>query len=187
MLDAIPLLALAVILGASLLRGEAIRRKSGDRAWAFSEARGKQRAAGLAFVLAIVVLAVASVQAAMHGGAGYPLLGALVAAGGGAIVVVAQIQMGRAWRVGVRAGDAPLFVSHGLFQFSRNPIFLGMILAGFGIALTAGTWWGWVAFAGFVIACAVQVGIEEAHLETSFGETYRDYTRRVPRWAGLAR
>lgn len=187
MLDTVPLLALVVILGASLLRGEAIRRNSGDRAWAFAEARGKQRAAGLAFVLAIAVLAVASFKTAVQGGGGHPLLGALVAAAGAALVIVAQIQMGRAWRVGVRANDAPVFISHGLFRFSRNPIFVGMILIGLGIAITTGTWWSWIALAAFVGACAVQVGIEEAHLSASFGDTYRDYARRVPRWAGLGR
>ena len=187
MLEAIPLAALVAILVASLVRGEAIKRRSGDRAWAFSEARGKQRVAGLAFTLGIVVSAAAAAQAAISGGAGYPETGALAAIAGAIVVIVAQIQMGRAWRVGVRAGDAPLFVRHGLFRFSRNPIFVGMALIGLGVALTAGTWWSWAALAVFVAACAVQVALEEQHLEASFGADYRDYRRHVPRWLGLGR
>ena len=187
MLDAIPLLALVAIFAASLIRGEAIRRRSGDRAWAFAEARGLQRIAGLAFTFAILVSAAAGLQAAISGGGGNPPIGALVAIAGAAIVVLAQVQMGRAWRVGVRAGDAPLFIRHGLFRFSRNPIFVGMMLIGLGVAFTSGTWWSWAALMGFVVACAVQVSIEEKHLEASFGEDYREYRAHVPRWAGIAR
>lgn len=187
MLDPIPFVALVAIFAASLARGEAIRRRSGDRAWAFAEARGRQRVAGLAFALGIVVSGAAGLQAALSGGSGQPLIGALVAIAGAVIVMVAQVQMGRAWRVGVRAGDAPLFVSHGLFRFSRNPIFVGMAMIGFGVALTAWTWWSWAALAVFVAACAVQARIEERHLEASFGEDYRSYRKRVPRWLGLGR
>ena len=186
MLDAIPLAALIAIFAASVLRGVTIRR-SGDRAWAFAQARGKQRLAGLAFTLGIVVSAAAGLHAAISEGGGFPAAGALVAIAGALIVIVAQVQMGRAWRVGVRPGDAPLFVRHGLFRFSRNPIFLGMALIGLGVALTAGTWWSWAALAVFVVACSVQVSIEEKHLEASFGSDYREYLGRVPRWLGIGR
>ena len=187
MLEAIPFIALVAIFGASLVRGEAIRRRTGDRAWAFADARGKQRAAGLAFTLSILVSAGAGLQAMLSGARGYPIAGALLAVAGAVIVIVAQIQMGRAWRVGVRAGDAPLFIKHGLFRFSRNPIFVGMALIGLGIALTAWTWWSGAALAVFVVACSVQVSIEEGHLEASFGEVYRRYRKQVPRWLGLSR
>lgn len=95
--------------------------------------------------------------------------------------------MCRAWRVGFREGDAPLFVSHGLFRYSRNPIFVGMMQVGLSAAIVSGTWWSWTALALFVVSCAVQVRIEEAHLEASFGDAYRAFRRQVPRWLGLAR
>jgi protein-S-isoprenylcysteine O-methyltransferase Ste14 len=185
MLDAVPLAALVAIFAASLIRGEAIRRSGGDRAWAFAEARGKQRLAGLAFGLSILVSAGSALQAVLAGAPHYSLAGALIATSGALIVIAAQIQMGRAWRVGVRPGDAPQFIIDGLFRFSRNPIFVGMMLIGLAVALTAGTWWSWAALGAFVVACAVQVGIEEGHLEASFGEPYRSYRRQVPRWIGL--
>ena len=187
MLEAIPFIALVAIIGASLVRGEAIRKQSGDRAWAFAESRGKQRVAGLAFALSILVSAGAGLQTLLSGAPGYPIAGALLATAGAAFVIVAQIQMGRAWRVGVRPGDAPLFIRHGLFRFSRNPIFVGMALIGLGVALSAWTWWSWAALVVFVVACSVQVSIEESHLEASFGEVYRRYRKQVPRWLGLSR
>jgi protein-S-isoprenylcysteine O-methyltransferase Ste14 len=77
-------------------------------------------------------------------------------------------------------------VSHGLFRFSRNPIFVGMILVGLSAAIVSGTWWSWFALVLFVLSCIVQVRIEEAHLEASFGDAYRAFRRQVPRWLGLA-
>ena len=182
MVDAIPLIALIVIFIASLWRGRSVSRSSGDNAWAFGSAKGKQRLAGAAFAISIVILAFAAAEAALRIESTYALISALVSVAGGAIVIFAQVQMGRAWRVGVREGDAPLFVQHGLFRFSRNPIFLGMMLVGFGIAVTANSWWAWAALLAFVLACREQVRIEEAHLLENFANIYSDFCNQVPRW-----
>lgn len=187
LLRLVPLAALATMFGASLLRGAAVARSSGVRAWAFTEARGGQRVAGLAFAVSIAIVAVAAARAALGWGQSSEALIALAAGVsivGTIIVIVAQIQMGRAWRVGVRHGDAPLFVRHGLFRFSRNPMFFGMIITGVGVAVVAGTWWSWLTLVGFGAACAAQVRIEEAHLLANFGDDYVAFRRSIPRWIG---
>jgi protein-S-isoprenylcysteine O-methyltransferase Ste14 len=178
------LLLFLLVLAATLVRGRTVA-ESGVRAWAFFEARGIQRAAGLAFALSTAILVVATallaagaiecVPATLAAGAALMGIGAVVA-------VVAQRQMGKAWRVGVRAGDAPLFVTAGLFRFSRNPIFVGMIAMALGAALAAGVWWGWAAAIVFAVACHIQIGIEEAHLERAFGAYYDAFRRSTPRW-----
>lgn len=186
LVDAIPLAALVAIFAASLVRGAAVREAGGD-AWAFTEAEGRQRLTGLAFAGSICVSAFAALGSAVAGSRGWPWAGALTALAGAAIVVVAQRQMGKAWRVGVRQGDAPLFVRHGLFRFSRNPIFVGMMLIGFGVALGAATWWSWAAAIAFAASCREQVAIEERHLTASFGRDYIDFCKQVPRWVGFRR
>lgn len=183
-LHSVPLLAMLAIISATLWRGVAIRRATGDRPWAFASAKGVQRIAGSSFALSVVALLVAAALANASPEV-RTIPAAIVALIGGAIVIVAQAQMGRAWRVGVRSGDAPLFVSHGLFRFSRNPIFVGMMLVGFSAAMVSGTWWGGFALALFIASCAVQVRIEEAHLEASFGQVYRDFRSTIPRWLGM--
>lgn len=186
-LHTVPLVAMLAIVVATLMRGIAIRRASGDRPWAFASAKGVQRIAGSCFALSVAAPLVAAALAPVNGTTNWTASAALVALIGATIVIVAQVQMGRAWRVGVRAGDAPLFVSHGLFRFSRNPIFVGMMLVGLSAAMVFGAWWSWVALVLFVASCVVQVRIEEAHLEASFGEAYRAFRRQVPRWLGWAR
>ena len=183
-LHSIPLLATLSIVAATLVRGIAIRRKTGDRPWAFASAKGVQRIAGSSFAFSVAALIAAAVLAPVSD-TGWTITAAIIAIVGAAIVMVAQVQMGRAWRVGVREGDAPLFISHGLFRYSRNPIFVGMMLVGLSAAMVSGTWWSWTALALFVASCAVQVRIEEAHLEASFGQPYRQFRSSVPRWLGF--
>lgn len=181
----VPFVAMLAIIVATLLRAIAVRRASGDGPWAFVSATGVQRIAGSAFAVSIAVLLVAAALAPPQRVSAWIALAAVVAFGGAAIVILAQIQMGRAWRVGVREGDAPLFVSHGLFRFSRNPIFVGMMLVGLSSTMVSGAWWSWAALAVSVLSCAVQVKIEEAHLESNFGQTYRNFRASVPRWIGI--
>ena len=61
-----------------------------------------------------------------------------------------------------------------------------MMLVGLSAAIVSGTWWSWSALVLFALSCIVQVRIEEAHLEASFGDAYRAFSRQVPRWLGLA-
>ncbi|NRD90538.1 hypothetical protein C8024_15340 [Sphingopyxis sp. BSNA05] len=187
MIQAVPVTALIIVFLASVWRGYSVARSTGDRAWAFGAAKGRQRLAGLLFAISIAVLGVASGLAAMQPATRFASGGALLAVAGTVIVIVSQIQMGRAWRVGVRDGDAPLFVRHGLFRFSRNPIFAGMILLGLGIALSASIWWGWVALLAFTLACHAQVRIEEAHLGKNFGSAYEQFCHDVPRWIKISK
>lgn len=183
----VPFIAMLAIIAATLVRGTAIRRATGDRPWAFASAKGVQRGAGSSFAISVAALLVAAAFAPAKQTTELAFAAALLALTGAAVVIVAQVQMGRAWRVGVREGDAPLFVSHGLFRYSRNPIFVGMMLVGLSAAIVSGTWWSWTALVIFIASCVVQVRIEEAHLEASFGDAYRAFRRRVPRWLGLAR
>lgn len=183
-LHSVPFVAMTTIVAATLVRGVAIRRATGDRPWAFASAKGVQRVAGSAFALSVAALIVAAALAPADLTI-WTIAAAIVSLIGTAIVIVAQVQMGRAWRVGVREGDAPLFVSHGLFRFSRNPIFVGMMLVGLAAAMVSGSWWSWTALALFIGSCMVQVRIEEAHLEASFGQDYRDFRVAIPRWIGI--
>ena len=182
----VPFMAMLAIVAATLSRGVAIRRATGDRPWVFASAKGVQRIAGSSFALSVAALIVAAALAPADL-TSWTIAAAAASLIGAAIVIVAQMQMGRAWRIGVREGDAPLFVSHGLFRLSRNPIFGGMMLVGLSAATVSGAWWSWAALVLFFLSCTVQVRIEEAHLKATFGAAYLAFCRRVPRWLGWTR
>jgi protein-S-isoprenylcysteine O-methyltransferase Ste14 len=74
-------------------------------------------------------------------------------------------------------------VASGPFRFSRNPMYLGLIVIGVGAALVAGTWLMWlVPVVVFVLDHFVIIPFEEQSMEHTFGEAFRAYRARVRRW-----
>ena len=81
-------------------------------------------------------------------------------------------------------GEEPLkMVSSGLYRFSRNPMYLGVIstVAGEGIFFQYSILL-WYALSLFIIFHLVVVFIEEPHLEEKFGNEYRNYKKGTRRW-----
>jgi protein-S-isoprenylcysteine O-methyltransferase Ste14 len=110
-----------------------------------------------------------------------PRLGTALLAAGLAVIVVAQLQMGASWRIGI--DDRPTtLVTRGLFAWVRNPIFSGMLLALAGLVAitpTAAAAVAWLAVAQLIF---VQVRLEERHLLALHGETFAEYAARTGRF-----
>ena len=109
----------------------------------------------------------------------------------GALLLFAAVALiGWAVLVLVRAGNDPrpdrpdaAMVEAGPFRFSRNPIYLGFLVAMLGFALRWGDLWGWVALPlGHLLLDRLVVAKEEAYLATRFGAVYAAYRGRVRRW-----
>lgn len=97
-------------------------------------------------------------------------------------IVLAQAQMGNAWRIGIDERRDTELVTDGLFAWSRNPIFLGLriTMVGLFLVLPCGATLAMAAAAELLMQ--VQVRLEEAHLAALHGERYAAYARRVRRW-----
>jgi protein-S-isoprenylcysteine O-methyltransferase Ste14 len=97
-------------------------------------------------------------------------------------LLVAQIQMGASWRIGVDFQRRTELVQRGLFSLSRNPIFLGMRcnLLGFLFVFPSAATLT-LAVAGEILI-QIQVRLEEVHLAAVHGPVYTAYRSRVPRW-----
>ncbi|HEX2919601.1 MAG TPA: isoprenylcysteine carboxylmethyltransferase family protein [Bacteroidales bacterium] len=76
-----------------------------------------------------------------------------------------------------------VLVTSGPFGFSRNPIYLGMVIILFGIVIIPGTLFpfSFPLLFFFIIDRAV-IPFEEKNLEKSFGQQYNEYKKRVRRW-----
>ena len=184
MIKFIPLLAITLAFVATALRVIAVRRGTGDKAWAVGDTSGAPKLTGVAFAVALFVIGCADVALARSNSVNaWPVLvGSILAVLGALVMIIAQIQMGRAWRIGIRPSDAPQLVSAGLYRFSRNPIYLGMALLGLGTAIASGLWWAWVAFFAFLVATDLHIRHEEAHLRENFGDAFSIYRTKVRRW-----
>ncbi len=77
-------------------------------------------------------------------------------------------------------------VLEGLYRFSRNPMYVGVVLVIFGQAVLFGS--PTVAVYGcavFILFHIVVVFVEEPHLRATRGRSYELYCQAVPRWLGL--
>jgi protein-S-isoprenylcysteine O-methyltransferase Ste14 len=74
-------------------------------------------------------------------------------------------------------------LSGGVYRFSRNPIYLGMMLFGVGFGVATANLWIILttALAGAILQFFV-IRPEEAYLAERFGADYAAYRARVRRW-----
>lgn len=71
----------------------------------------------------------------------------------------------------------------GLYRYTRNPIYLGMILVLFGVFILLGSITPFLVIPSFVWLIQRKfVAVEEKHLEETFGQQYRAYKQTVRRW-----
>ena len=95
---------------------------------------------------------------------------------------VAQLQMADAWRIGIDTKHDTELISTGLFSLSRNPIFLGIILADIGLFLAVPNAFTLLIAVLSIVVIQTQVRLEEAFLTTAHGEAYIHYQKQVRRW-----
>jgi protein-S-isoprenylcysteine O-methyltransferase Ste14 len=106
---------------------------------------------------------------------------------GFAMMVLAQAQMGRSWRVGIDPTRTEL-VTHGLFAIVRNPIYTSMLLVLAAVFLVTPAAWTAAAALFGAFFLALQARLEEAHLLALHGDAYRSYARRAGRFVpGIGR
>jgi protein-S-isoprenylcysteine O-methyltransferase Ste14 len=81
--------------------------------------------------------------------------------------------------------DRPVsqLVTSGPYARTRNPLYLGLVF----LQGAAGFWFGsiWILLliaATVVLLVRFAIVPEERYLEATFGEAYREYRSRVPRW-----
>ena len=74
-------------------------------------------------------------------------------------------------------------VIKGLYQYSRNPMYIGvmMMLIGEAVFFEAGRFWFYVVGIGLVFNLFILL-VEEPRLKRDFGDEYATYCRKVRRW-----
>jgi protein-S-isoprenylcysteine O-methyltransferase Ste14 len=120
----------------------------------------------------------------------YPEARLIGSIGGGALILTGVAIMAAGARNFSRA-DTPVpsnqpvraLVTTGIHGWSRNPIYVGMLLLYAGIGTAARS--PWVLILALPLIIILRYGViarEEIYLERRFGDAYRDYKARVRRW-----
>ncbi len=97
-------------------------------------------------------------------------------------VLIAQMQMADSWRIGIDTEHTTELVTTGLFSISRNPIFLGVLIADLGLFLILPNAFTLLVAVMSWASIETQVRLEEDFLKEVHGDTYEKYGRQVRRW-----
>ena len=98
------------------------------------------------------------------------------------LVWVAQSQMANSWRIGIDEKNRTDLVTGGLFSISRNPIFLGVMIANIGLLLIIPNAFTLLIVSLSTVSINTQIRLEEEFLKRSHSKEYHDYLNSVRRW-----
>jgi protein-S-isoprenylcysteine O-methyltransferase Ste14 len=94
----------------------------------------------------------------------------------------AQAEMGVSWRVGIDRAHKTELVAKGLFRFSRNPIYLGLLATVLGLFLVLPNLVTFLVLTQGWLGLQLEIRLEEEFLRVQHGQSYLDYCKRVRRW-----
>ncbi len=110
------------------------------------------------------------------------IAGMIIIVLGFVLFVLALVAFGRSWRVGIDKATPGNLVTHGVFRFSRNPIFLFIDLYFFGTFLINGTLFFLLIAIAVILGMHYQILQEEDFLMQNYGQSYLVYYKKVGRY-----
>lgn len=98
------------------------------------------------------------------------------------LVWISQSQMANSWRIGIDDKNKTKLVTNGMFSISRNPIFLGIMIANIGLFLVIPNAFTLLIISLSTLSVNTQIRLEEEFLKREFGNEYIEYSEKVRRW-----
>jgi protein-S-isoprenylcysteine O-methyltransferase Ste14 len=83
----------------------------------------------------------------------------------------------------ITAPDKP--VTTGIYRYSRNPMALSQVLIYLGVGIATASWVFILLSLFYMFAQLIWVDAEERHCLKVYGDAYREYMDRTPRWIGI--
>ena len=76
-------------------------------------------------------------------------------------------------------------VTKGIYRYSRHPMDLAPFLVFVGVGIAAASWIFLLFSVLYMIMLLLFVDAEERHCLKFYGDAYREYMKRTPRWLGI--
>jgi len=76
-------------------------------------------------------------------------------------------------------------ITNGLYGVSRNPVYVGMLLMQIGIAVACTSWLYLLLTVVLLILLNAILSAEERYCLDTYGDAYKKYMDRTPRWIGI--
>jgi protein-S-isoprenylcysteine O-methyltransferase Ste14 len=78
-------------------------------------------------------------------------------------------------------------ITKGLYRFTRNPTYIGIILMQIGLGIACSSWLYLLLTVALIILLNANLSAEERYCLYRFGDDYRKYKNVTPRWIGIPR
>ena len=76
-------------------------------------------------------------------------------------------------------------ITKGLYRFTRNPTYIGMILMQIGLGIACSSWLYLLLTVALMILLNANLSAEERYCLYRFGDDYQKYKNITPRWIGI--
>jgi protein-S-isoprenylcysteine O-methyltransferase Ste14 len=191
----LPIYLLAYLIAAFVWRSYVVRKKTGVNPFVFKGSDSAHDFIGRVFKAAFAAIVAVVVIYAFLSNA-YPYLlpiswlertwikttGIVLLLVSLLWTILAQVQMGNSWRIGIDFEHKTEMVQSGVFKISRNPIYVGMMVTLLGLFFVIPNVVTLITVLLGVILIGIQVRLEEEYLTRMHGEKYLEYRRNVRRW-----
>lgn len=97
-------------------------------------------------------------------------------------IVIAQSNMKTSWRIGIDNNEKTTLITSGMFRFSRNPVFFGLIISAIGFFLILPNAVTFCIVLLSYYSISVQIRLEEQYLALKHHKEYLCYKQSVRRW-----
>ena len=91
------------------------------------------------------------------------------------IVLVAHITLRRSYSSTLVIREDHQLITHGIYRYTRHPIYLGTIMVAIGLPVYASSLYGLLAMSALIPVFLIRIRIEERLLTDEFGDAYRTY------------
>jgi protein-S-isoprenylcysteine O-methyltransferase Ste14 len=104
------------------------------------------------------------------------IAGAMLAATGYVLLIVARLQLGKSFSV---SPQAKALVTHGLYSRIRNPIYVFVGVMWLGVVVALRLYWLFVPLFVLLVMQVFRVRREARVLQERFGQAYLDYRKQT--------
>jgi len=90
--------------------------------------------------------------------------------------------------VGINIATTPFDkepITKGIYRFSRHPAYFGGFLIYLGIGIACASWVFLLLAVAWIVLWQIAVPAEERSLLKKYGDSYREYMSKTPRWMGI--
>ena len=87
--------------------------------------------------------------------------------------------------VGFATTPSDKLVTTGIYRYTRNPMQLSQVVIFLGVGIATASWVFLLLAVAYMIMPLFWLSAEERHCLKYYGDSYREYMKRTPRWIGI--